>query len=116
MPRSSQAYPADIVESCEVIELALSGIDTESYLANRVIRSAVEREFMIIGEAVASLGRTIRESSVPALAYTSRLERDERKRIAHEYAAIDDEAVLRIAQHDVPILLDECRVLLAGMP
>jgi uncharacterized protein with HEPN domain len=38
-----------------------------------------------------------------------------RNRLAHEYAAVDDEAVLRIAQHDVPVLRDECRVLLSMM-
>jgi uncharacterized protein with HEPN domain len=38
MPRSSEAYLADIIESCDTIELALSGVDTEGYISNRVIR------------------------------------------------------------------------------
>jgi uncharacterized protein with HEPN domain len=113
MPRSSEAYLADIIDSCDTIVLALTGIDTEGYLSNRVIRSAVECEFIIIGEAVASLGRLN-----PALASHithARLIVGFRNRLAHEYASIDDEAVLRIAQRDVPVLREECHVLLAGM-
>jgi len=29
MPRSSEAYLVDIIESCDTIELALAGIDVE---------------------------------------------------------------------------------------
>lgn len=110
MPRSREAYLADIVESCDTIDLALTGIDTENYLANRVIRSAVEREFIIIGEAVASLGRL--DAELASRITHARLIVGFRNRLAHDYAAIDDEAVLRIAQHDVAVLRDECRLLL----
>jgi uncharacterized protein with HEPN domain len=113
MPRNSEAYLVDIIESCDTIEFALAGIDVEGYLSNRVIRSAVEREFIIIGEAVASLGRL--EPDLASRITHARLIVGLRNRLAHEYAAVDDEAVLRIAQHDVPVLRDECRVLLSMM-
>ena len=111
MPRSRQAYLADIIDACDTIDLALSGVDTDGYLSNRVIRSAVEREFIIIGEAVMSLGRT--DPDLASRITHVRLIVGFRNRLAHDYAAIDDEAVLRIAQHDVPGLRDEVRSLLS---
>jgi uncharacterized protein with HEPN domain len=52
MPRDARAYLADIIESCDAIAAALSGVDLEGYRADRLVRSAVEREFTIIGEAM----------------------------------------------------------------
>jgi uncharacterized protein with HEPN domain len=111
MPRSPEAYLADIIDACDSIGVALRDVDLDGYLRNRVIRSAVEREFIIIGEAVASLSRLDRE--LAARITHARLIVGFRNRLAHDYAAIDDEAVLRIAQHDAPVLRDEVRTLLA---
>jgi uncharacterized protein with HEPN domain len=111
MPRSTEAYLADIIESCDAIETAISGIDTAAYFSNRLVRSAVEREFLIIGEAIVSLSRL--EPELASQITHARLIVGFRNRLAHEYSVIDDEAVLRIAQRDVSVLRDECRTLLA---
>ena len=58
MPRDVRAYLADILESCDAIIVAVKGVDLKTYEANRLIRSAVEREFTIIGEAMSALLRT----------------------------------------------------------
>jgi uncharacterized protein with HEPN domain len=58
MPRSVAAYLVDILEACEAIEDVLSGVDLPSYLEQRSIRSSVEREFIIIGEAVTGIRHT----------------------------------------------------------
>ena len=110
MPRSAAAYLADIVDACDAIGEVLAGIDLATYSQRRPIRSAVEREFTVIGEAVAALGHL-----EPALAATishARLIVGFRNRLVHECPQIDDEAVYSIAQHDVPILRAECGVLL----
>ena len=57
MQRDERAYLNDIVEACAAIENALSGCDLAAYRVDRLVRSAVEREFIIIGEAVAALSR-----------------------------------------------------------
>ncbi|MFU8891773.1 MAG: DUF86 domain-containing protein [Anaerosomatales bacterium] len=57
MPRSALAYLADIVEACDTIELALQDLDLAGYERDVIIRSAVERQFITIGEAVNSLSR-----------------------------------------------------------
>ena len=57
MPVDQRAYLADIVESCDAIQSATRTLDLQSYQQNRLVRSAVEREFIIICEAVAAPGR-----------------------------------------------------------
>jgi len=57
MPRDVRAYLVDINDSCVAIQAAVSGLDLAGYSASRLIRSSVEREFIIIGEAMAGLSR-----------------------------------------------------------
>lgn len=88
MPRSPLAYLNDIVEACDAVAVTLKGVDLGAYESNRTIRSAVEREFTIIGEAVNSL---------------SRLDPKLSTRISH---------ARKIANHDAPVLRSECAVLI----
>ena len=57
MPRDALAYLSDIIESCDAISAALTGLDLEAYQRSRLVRSSVEREFIIIGEAISALSR-----------------------------------------------------------
>ena len=113
MRRSAAAYLADVLEACDAIESALRGVDQAAYLSDRQLRSSVEREFMIIGEAVNSLGRL--DAELAAKVSHARLIVGFRNQLAHDYASIDDETVLAIAQHDVPVLRVECSALLVAL-
>lgn len=62
MPRDAHAYLADIIDSCDAIEVALVGFDLQHYTENRLVRSSVEREFIIIGEAITALSHTSPET------------------------------------------------------
>ena len=57
MPRNALAYLSDVVEACDAIAVTLRGVDLPTYEATRTLRSAVEREFTTIGEAVKRQGR-----------------------------------------------------------
>ena len=57
MPRSAVAYLSDILEACDAIADDLRGVDLPEYSDSRPTRSAVEREFILIGEAIGALGR-----------------------------------------------------------
>lgn len=113
MQRSAAAYLADVVDACDAIETVLRDIDLAAYLSNRQVRSSVEREFMIVGEAVSSLGRLAPQ--LAAGVSHARLIVGFRNQLAHDYASIDDETVLAIAQHDVPVLRKECAALLESL-
>ncbi len=112
MQRDDRAYLNDIVEACTAIERALSELDLAAYRANRLVRSSVEREFIIIGEAVAALSRV----SPQVFAQVTRARRivDFRNQLTHSYATVDDALVWLIAEHDVPVLRGECAALLAA--
>ncbi|MGA2481386.1 MAG: HepT-like ribonuclease domain-containing protein [Spirochaetia bacterium] len=110
MPRDERAYLADVVDSCEAIEVAVSGLDLPAYLASRLVRSSVEREFIIIGEAIAALSRAA-PGTFESITNARRVI-DFRNQLTHEYPTVDDALVWAIVQKDVPLLMRECSVLL----
>lgn len=82
MPRDERAYLADIVESCDAIENAVRGLDLAAYQANRLVRSSVEREFIISGEAITALARVV-PNTVDAITHARRIV-DFRNQLTHE--------------------------------
>ena len=112
MPRDARAYLADIVESCDAIESAVRGLDLTTYQSNRLVRSSVEREFIIIGEALAALSRVAPET-FGAITHARRIV-DFRNQLTHEYPTVDDALVWAIVETDVPVLRRECVALLGG--
>jgi uncharacterized protein with HEPN domain len=110
MPLDERAYLADIIESCDAIQSAIRSLDLQSYLANRLVRSAVEREFITIGEAVAAIGRIAPDVFI-AISRARRIV-DFRNLLTHAYRAVDDALVWAIACTDVPVLRRECAELI----
>lgn len=51
MAREITAYLSDIIDACDSIATILAGISIDTYVEIREKRSAVEREFIVIGEA-----------------------------------------------------------------
>ena len=110
MPRSPLAYLSDIIEACDAIDVTLDGVDLARYETDRTIRSSVEREFTIIGEAVNSLSRLDSEMSTK-ISHARKIV-GFRNQLIHDYAAIIDSTVWAIADHDVSILRRECQTLM----
>jgi uncharacterized protein with HEPN domain len=77
------------------------------------VRSSVEREFIIISEAVAALSRVAPEV-FGAITRARRIV-DFRNQLTHEYPTVDDALVWAIADHDVAVLRNECQTLLRGI-
>lgn len=57
MTRDPRAYLADVIEAGKAIQDAVAAISFDDYCSRRLIRSAVEREFMMIGEALKQLSQ-----------------------------------------------------------
>jgi uncharacterized protein with HEPN domain len=110
MPRDERAYLSDVIEACEAIAAAVRGLDLAAYQSTRLVRSAVEREFIIIGEAVAALGRTA-PSTFASISKARRVV-DFRNQLTHEYLTVDDALVWAIIEADVPVLQRECTELM----
>jgi uncharacterized protein with HEPN domain len=111
MQRDAVAFLQDVVDACDAIVSVLSGVEFDEYHATRLLRSAVEREFTIIGEAVAVLSRL----DPPLFARLTHGRRivDFRNQLTHAYLHVDDRIVWLIARDDVPVLRAECEALLA---
>jgi len=111
MQREAPAYLRDVIEACDAIASALSGVEFDEYRATRMLRSAVERELTIIGEAISVLSRT--DPQLFARITNGRRIVDFRNQLTHAYLLVDDRIVWLIAREDVPVLRAECEALLA---
>ena len=112
MARDPSAYLQDIYEACNSIEDVMSGVSLDEYRNKRAVRSAVEREFIIIGEAlrrVSALDETLFSSISNSRAIV-----DFRNLLAHDYGAVDDDAVFGLVYSDLIVLKEEVGELLDG--
>ena len=108
--RDLSAYLLDIFEACNSIEDVMSGVTLEEYRSKRALRSAVERKFIIIGEAlrrVSALDETLFSSISNSRAIV-----DFRNLLAHDYGAVDDDAVFGLVYSDLIVLKAEVGELL----
>ncbi len=88
MQRDARAYLADMLDAATLIRQFTQGKTFDDYQTDPMLRSAVERQFEIIGEALNQLDRV-----APAVAARiSDLRRivDFRNVLAHAYATVDD--------------------------
>ena len=110
MPRSIAAHLADVIDACDAIATVLTDVELAGYQQNRTIRSAVEREFILIGEAIANIRRT--DPRVAERISHARMIVGFRNVLTHDYAAIDDESVFGVATSDLAVLRQQCVALL----
>jgi len=90
----------------------MSGISLDDYRSMRSVRSAVEREFIIIGEALKRVG-ALNEGLFFSIS-NSRAIVDFRNLLAHDYGAVDDDAVFGLVYSDLIVLKAEVVELLNG--
>ena len=102
MRRDARAYLTDARAAAALIRQFVQGRTLEDYRADPMLRSAVERQFEIIGEALNQLAKnapTLAER-IPDL----RRMVDFRNVLAHAYAIVDDALVWQAVQHNLPVL------------
>jgi len=111
LPREIRKYLFDIREAGDLITGFTEGKTYADFHADRMLRSAVERQFEVIGEALnqaircePSLGGTITDAS-RIIAF--------RHRLIHGYATVSDEVVWGVLETSLPVLLREVNRLLA---
>jgi len=99
----------DASAACSAIKGFTKGITFEDYAANLLIRSAVERQIEILGEALnqASAADASLEKAIPELRRIVGM----RNRIIHGYDSVDDEIVWDAVRHHIPALLSALRKL-----
>ena len=92
---------------------AVDGINLDDYCNSRLIRSSVEREFTIIGEALSQLSR--RDGDLFAQIDQAAQIISFRNKLTHEYVTINDQPVWGVIQNNLPVLLEQCTQLLSDL-
>jgi len=102
--RNWRLFLEDILESIELIESYVKGMDAESFTGDRKTVDAVVRNFEIIGEAAKSIPSDVKEkyqnvdwSGMIGL----------RNRIVHEYFGLSLPIIWKIVTDDIPTLKEE---------
>jgi uncharacterized protein with HEPN domain len=105
-----QKYLSDALQATKTISQFLEGTVIDEYVSNEMLRSAVERQFEIVGEALklALNEKEDLEVNIPDLWKIIGL----RNRIIHGYDTVDDEMMWDIAQFKLPELTQCLRKLL----
>jgi uncharacterized protein with HEPN domain len=110
MPLKPQLYLADILRAGEALAEFTDGKTFEDYQASLLLRSAVERQLEIAGEALNQL--LIHAPEFENRFVNRRQIKGFRNVLAHEYAAVDDAVVWGILEIHLPGLLQEAQTLL----
>ena len=100
----------DAVRALDRIIRFTTGADFQSYLADEMLRSAVERQFEIAGEAMAALRRRAPEVAA-SIAEAPRIIAF-RNVLIHSYATVDDRLVWGVIERDLSPLRVRLAVLL----
>jgi uncharacterized protein with HEPN domain len=110
MHPKSPKWLQDIADACALIRRATQGQTLAAYEQDAVIRSAAERNFEIIGEALNRIRRTdpATAARVP--------EHDDiiafRNLLIHGYDVIDHARVWQVIENDLPRLQEQVQKLL----
>jgi len=110
MRPEARKYLYDIAQAADLIESFTSDKTFADYEANAMLRSAVERQFEIIGEALAQLTRL--DEPLAAKIEDYRRIIAFRNILIHGYAVVDDRLVWDIVQSKLPVLRQDVASLL----
>jgi uncharacterized protein with HEPN domain len=110
--RDLRAYLWDIKQACEHVAAFTAGKTFADYSADVLLRSAVERQFEIIGEA---LNLAVRhDPNLEQRITDTRRIIAFRNRLIHGYATVADSVVWGIVEGSLPTLRAEIDRLLEG--
>jgi uncharacterized protein with HEPN domain len=111
MRLESEKLLDDIRRAADLILSFVRGKDLADYSADSLLRSAVERQFEVIGEALNRLRKT--DSAVAdQITYISRVIAF-RNILIHGYDLVDQEVVWDVIETHLPVLRQNVEALLA---
>ena len=102
----------DAFTACQAIEKFVADRPFADYEQNLMLRSAVERQFEIIGEALHQA--EVDDPEVTDLLPELRRIVGMRNRIIHGYDSVDDELLWQTIQHNIPPLSKHLELILGG--
>lgn len=109
MRLETRKYLDDMRRAANVLEEFTAGRSFEQYREDAMLRAAVERQFEIIGEAMARLARV--DEAVAARISGYRRIISFRNVLIHGYADVDDRLVWDVVETSLPTLVEEINAL-----
>jgi uncharacterized protein with HEPN domain len=103
----------DMLVAALAVESFVHGRDFEQYLNDLLLRSAVEQQIEIIGEAARRVSNEF-QAAHPEIAW--RPIRAQRHVLAHEYGEIRHDRIWRVATIHVPELIAQLKPLVPPQP
>ena len=112
MTREAKKRLFDARQACEALAQFVAGRTLSDYSSDLLLRSAIERQLTIVGEALSQFARTEPAAAehIPDLRKIIGL----RNRLIHGYSDVDELTVWDILHQDVPALRQTLDTLLAG--
>ena len=101
----------DMLQAAELISEFTKERTWEQYATDRYFRSAVERQFEIVGEALTAMLRIDVATGSKITDYRKIV--SFRNVLIHGYSKVNDAVAWQIVQKDLPVLLTELRTLAA---
>jgi uncharacterized protein with HEPN domain len=111
MQRDPKACLWDILNSIDLIQDFVGRQTIADYSREAMLRSAVERQLEIIGEALAQLIRRFPDTGLRVGQHSEIIAF--RNRLVHGYSFVADAVVWAVIQTDLPVLRSEVTALLA---
>jgi uncharacterized protein with HEPN domain len=110
--RETRKYLYDIQQAAMLIARFADGRTFDEYLADVMLRSAVERQFEIIGEAMTQMARLDAPLAAHITGYRDIIAF--RNLLIHGYASVNHRLVWGVVETDLPVLRQEVDELLGG--
>ena len=106
----TRVYLNDIRRASELLEEFTTGKAFAEYARNDLLRSATERQFEKIGEAISKLAKVDAATASRITEYQRII--SFRNFLIHQYSAVEDELVWNFLKTKLPILVLEVHALL----
>jgi len=103
----------DMKQAASEIAQFVEGVSYEEFASNKVLRYAVERQILVIGEAAAHISSTFTDTH-PDIPWSSIIA--QRNILAHEYGDILVERIWRVASQHIPELIKSLDPLIPEPP
>lgn len=92
----------DMLQAAEDISQFIQGVSYREFNSNKVLRYAVERQILVIGEAANKVSPALKAAN-PQIPWNAII--GQRNVIAHEYGEIFVERIWRVASERIPELI-----------
>jgi len=110
MERETAKYLVDVQDAAAALSRFVADRTRDDYLKDELLRSGVQWQFAVIGEAISQLAKIDRHTAERITDYRQII--SFRNILIHGYGEVNDEAVwLRIEQH-LPVLIRDVSLLL----